>query len=325
MEGTGHVTTHLTTRWGASVENPTEPQLRAAIDGLNRADAEYDDCWLLDDAGWSISALQGGSVILENTETGEGPWHLPHASADEILEMWHELQAGNIEAIRNRGWRTGEGTYSAATTDALPPEDFIEPRNPTDNSSLGRLLTGAGSIVAIAAALVMAWQFAASLAWASTSGQLQSAEVSAVDMDARVSSHGGKRNVAWRIYYPLVAYTYRVGDKEYSGSTYAIGNVDAQKDVTQNRVEGLKAKSAAANSIQVHYRRSSPEVSSIKLAFSVLSVTGILTGLALLLFGFSLRQKTTPRTAALTVLALVFTVAAIVTIMLWFGGYAIEV
>ena len=64
------MTTHLVTRWRRSVDDPSEPQLRAAIAQLESDDPNYPDCCLSNEEGWAISALQGGTVILENIQTG---------------------------------------------------------------------------------------------------------------------------------------------------------------------------------------------------------------------------------------------------------------
>ncbi|MGI8906396.1 MAG: DUF3592 domain-containing protein [Candidatus Sumerlaeaceae bacterium] len=316
--------TYLVTRWGESLENPEDPQLRAAIAELDADDPEHPDCWLSDDAGWTLSAVQGGSVVLENVETGEGPWHLPHASHDDVLNLWRALRAGELEDILNRRWLGGEAMYPEPSQQEQPPDDFIVLERPADNTTPARLLIRTGSAIVIAAALVIMGQFASSLQWGVTYGILESAELSGVDMKGRVSSHGGTREVVWRNYHPEVEYTYRVSGNEYSGSSYAVGNVDAQEALTRQRVESLKSAYAAANQIKIHYRRSNPEISAIKLAFSLLSVTGVLLGAALAVFGVALRQTTKFRTAAVTAFALACTGATIVTIVLWLGGHAIE-
>ena len=101
------MTTRLQRRWGETYENPSEKELRQALSDLATDDAEHPDCWLSDDEGWSIAAHQGGSVVLENIATSEGPWHLPKLSSDEVLGLWQLLQNGQIERIRQRQWIEG--------------------------------------------------------------------------------------------------------------------------------------------------------------------------------------------------------------------------
>src|SRR5262245_3959098 len=99
--------TFLTCRWETGPENPTEDDLRAALEELATPDAEHPDCWLTDENGWTVSAFESGNVVLENLESGEGPWHIPGQSSEAVLELRRLLQAGQIETIRSRDWIGG--------------------------------------------------------------------------------------------------------------------------------------------------------------------------------------------------------------------------
>jgi hypothetical protein len=99
--------TYLERRWGGGGENPSERELREALAELEKPDEEHPDCWLSDEQGWTISAFGSGKVILENLESGEGPWHMKKQDGEVILELWKLLQAGDITAIRAKPWSPG--------------------------------------------------------------------------------------------------------------------------------------------------------------------------------------------------------------------------
>lgn len=101
--------THLERRWGGGGSNPPEEELRAALTELAIADEEHPDCWLSDEEGWTIAAHQSGKVVLENVESGEGPWHMKNKSHDDILRLWRLLQSGDVVAIRTLPWVGGYG------------------------------------------------------------------------------------------------------------------------------------------------------------------------------------------------------------------------
>jgi hypothetical protein len=84
--------------------------MRSALAELDSHDPEHPDCWLSDDIGWSIAAFESGLVTLENLESGDGPWHMKGQTREVVLELWKLLQAGNIAAIRSKGWLEGYGS-----------------------------------------------------------------------------------------------------------------------------------------------------------------------------------------------------------------------
>jgi len=99
--------TYLEKRWGGGGKNPSEEELRAAFAELKRPDPEHPDCWLSDENNWTISAHDSGKVILENTETGEGPWHMLNADEALLMTLWHHLQHGEIQEIKGFPWKEG--------------------------------------------------------------------------------------------------------------------------------------------------------------------------------------------------------------------------
>lgn len=98
------MTTHLLRRWGDIDQDPTQDELRTALSELATLDAEHPDCWLSNEDGWTIAADQDGKVVLENIESGEGPWHLNDQPRAAVLVLWRLLQVGEIISIRNRPW-----------------------------------------------------------------------------------------------------------------------------------------------------------------------------------------------------------------------------
>lgn len=100
---------YLTKRWGESIQNPQHQELVAALNELDKPDAEHPDCWLNTEDGWSISVFESSLTIFENIETGEGPWHMHSISKTNALELWQLLQSNNIAALQNKPWVAGYG------------------------------------------------------------------------------------------------------------------------------------------------------------------------------------------------------------------------
>jgi hypothetical protein len=98
---------YLTKRWGKTIANPHENDLVNALEELKPPDPEHPDCWLADENGWTISAFQSGRVILENAETGEGPWHLRGIRQTDIMRLWSLLASGKLDEIKQFHWVTG--------------------------------------------------------------------------------------------------------------------------------------------------------------------------------------------------------------------------
>jgi hypothetical protein len=103
---------HLTKRWGDEVSNPSHHDLQTALAELAADDPEHPDCWLQDEDGWTLSAFGNGSLVLENVETNEGPWHARNVSREQVLQLWELLKAGSLAEIREHGWLPGYGSHS---------------------------------------------------------------------------------------------------------------------------------------------------------------------------------------------------------------------
>ena len=102
--------THLNKRWGGGGKNPTVEEMLSALAELLTPDPEHPDCWLSDESGWTVAAHQSGTVVLENIESGEGPWHIPAVDRQFVLELWQALQRGDLTAVREHKWQEGYGT-----------------------------------------------------------------------------------------------------------------------------------------------------------------------------------------------------------------------
>src|SRR5262249_19114920 len=97
----------LQRRWGEGTRNPTEAELAAALDEMKQRDSEHPDCWLSDENGWTLTIHEDQQIVLENVESGEGPWHQKNQTTDTVLALWRLLQAGDIAALRNYEWLVG--------------------------------------------------------------------------------------------------------------------------------------------------------------------------------------------------------------------------
>lgn len=101
--------TYLVNRWGGSEDNPTVEKMLSALSELDVHDPEHPDCWLSDGSGWTIAAHEGGLLVLENVESGEGPWHLANAPRTLVLQLWQALQRGELNEIQKQDWKDGYG------------------------------------------------------------------------------------------------------------------------------------------------------------------------------------------------------------------------
>lgn len=57
---------HVVTRWGDSVDRPSEPRMLEVLKELEADDPEHPDCWLTHESGWTLSVGGSGRVIYEN-------------------------------------------------------------------------------------------------------------------------------------------------------------------------------------------------------------------------------------------------------------------
>ncbi len=86
----------------------------ALVDGVlaeldTPLDPEHPDVALTHETGWSLSAFPSGLVVWENVEEGNAPGHRRSVERAELRQMWRLLAAGDVEAVKQRGWLPGYG------------------------------------------------------------------------------------------------------------------------------------------------------------------------------------------------------------------------
>ena len=96
-------------RMGSTVISPDEAAMSALLSSLTTPDPEHPDVSLSHESGWCLSVFGSGLVILENVETGEGPWHMRLPSPQHSLNLWQLLSGGQIAAIQSHPWVSGYG------------------------------------------------------------------------------------------------------------------------------------------------------------------------------------------------------------------------
>jgi hypothetical protein len=101
---------YLSKRHGEQLSDPSEEELRAALEELSFRDSEHPDCWLSNEEGWSLAFHEEGLAVLENAETDEGPWHVRSVDAATALDMWRLLLRDDLESLKKRfPWEHGYG------------------------------------------------------------------------------------------------------------------------------------------------------------------------------------------------------------------------
>ena len=96
-------------RMGRTVASPDEAAMSLLLDSLAAPDPEHPDVSLSHESGWCASVFGSGLGVLENVETGEGPWHMRLPSPQHALDLWQLLSGGQIAEIQARPWVPGYG------------------------------------------------------------------------------------------------------------------------------------------------------------------------------------------------------------------------
>ena len=96
-------------RMGNAIASPDEVAMRNLLGSLAVQGPEHPDVSLNHESGWSASVFGNGLVVLENVETGEGPWHMSGKSPEEAISLWRLLAAGKFEELKSQPWATGYG------------------------------------------------------------------------------------------------------------------------------------------------------------------------------------------------------------------------
>lgn len=76
---------------------------------LSAVDPDHPDVSLTHESGWCSSVFQSGLIVLENVESGEGPWHMHLPSPEHALELWRLLAHGEIHVLQAQPWVPGYG------------------------------------------------------------------------------------------------------------------------------------------------------------------------------------------------------------------------
>jgi len=96
-------------RMGSTVILPDEAAMSELLESLAAPDPEHPDVSLSHESGWCASVLGSGLVVLENIETGEGPWHMRLPSPQHAFELWRLLSGGHVAAVQSHPWIPGYG------------------------------------------------------------------------------------------------------------------------------------------------------------------------------------------------------------------------
>lgn len=95
--------------WGES--DPPVGSLPALLDELKAADQEHGDVSVMhEETGWCLSAHRDGRVtfVQISKATRGGPKrHMIPVAREKILELWHHLIRGEIDAVLREPWRPG--------------------------------------------------------------------------------------------------------------------------------------------------------------------------------------------------------------------------
>ncbi len=94
-------------RMGRTFASPNAAAMSLLLSSLVMPDPEHPDVSLSHESGWCASVFSSGLVVLENVETGEGPWHMQLPSPQHALDLWLLLSDGQIAAIQSHPWVPG--------------------------------------------------------------------------------------------------------------------------------------------------------------------------------------------------------------------------
>lgn len=97
-------------RMGATIQRPDDATMRSLLGSVSAGDPEHPDVSLNYEDGWALSYNASGTLIFENVETGDGPWHMRGVTPERAPELWQRLAHGDIEAIQPKAWVSGYGS-----------------------------------------------------------------------------------------------------------------------------------------------------------------------------------------------------------------------
>jgi len=97
-------------RMGAAIQRPDESKMRELLGSVSANDPEHPDVSLNSEDGWALSYGSSHTIILQNVETGAGPWHMKEISIEQALTLWNLLALGQVSALQKNSWVSGYGS-----------------------------------------------------------------------------------------------------------------------------------------------------------------------------------------------------------------------
>jgi hypothetical protein len=94
---------------GESIQRPNIQVMQSLLASVSKGDPEHPDVSLNIEDGWALSYQPSQTLIFENVETGEGPWHLKEISPEAALSFWEQLSQGLMSELKNQDWIAGYG------------------------------------------------------------------------------------------------------------------------------------------------------------------------------------------------------------------------
>lgn len=92
---------------GSSDSNPPLASLPDLLNELTTADREHGDVAVVhEESGWSLSAHRDGRLVLEHLSDG-GERHMKPVAKEKVLELWHRLIRGEVDAVLTEPWQAG--------------------------------------------------------------------------------------------------------------------------------------------------------------------------------------------------------------------------
>ncbi len=96
------------TRWGETIDKPTDKELDELLDSLVMDDDDHPHVCVVHESGWTLSVSAGGLVTWSNPEGGDAAKHMSHQSRQQTLSLWHSLARGETEALDTQAWQDGD-------------------------------------------------------------------------------------------------------------------------------------------------------------------------------------------------------------------------
>lgn len=94
---------------GSGEADPDSQCLSRLYDELRSADIEHGEVAVVDSASdWAVSAHPDGRVVLDRLETrGRMARHMNAVPRDRVIQLWHSLIGGDMDAILAEPWFPG--------------------------------------------------------------------------------------------------------------------------------------------------------------------------------------------------------------------------